>query len=370
MHSDFSIMAKSARAALPVPGVPLGDIVNRSRALGNRGRLRMVVTSGALALAAVAGGTVGTKVYDGVQFWISGSRGTVMMHSLAITNSPTRRELRDLSARATFPVVYPVGMPKGTRLTGIIYAPTDHPTSITLQYANRRTGFNGSLSLVDPQAVNAANLPTSMGGRPPRFANASQWRVGGETVIAFREYISPADAQKIEDAMRSTTPASSLSANEGMLSTIRSLSGGPPANAADAIAGNRSAVLVGRGDLRLIPSLARAGGPLTGVTVRYISNIQYVKGVPDLGHASYRADRDVAVPADGVRAIAAVMAAAGESGRWTDCCEILYTPAENGSYILWTLPVTKLPHGEVELSKSQPIKKYVVDARTHRVRTM
>jgi hypothetical protein len=58
-----------------------------------------------------------------------------------------------------------------------------------------------------------------------------------------------------------------------------------------------------------------------------------------------------------VRAIAAVMVTAGESGRWTDCCEVLYTAPRGGSYTMWTLP----------MAPSAPVKKYLVDAKTYRV---
>ncbi|HTA40314.1 MAG TPA: hypothetical protein VK760_14620 [Candidatus Acidoferrales bacterium] len=357
MHADFSIAAKSARAALAVPAVPLERIVNRSRALGNRDRLRSVVLCGAMVLAAAAATTVGTRLYSGIQIWLSGNRAAVIVHSMAIVSPPLGNDLRALAAKATFPVTYPVGLPDGTRITRVIYAPADHPTSLTLQYLNPRSGFSAGLTLVDPAVVNATNLPASGGGQAPWFSTVDQWRVGGETVIGLMGKIAPANVRAIQDAMRSTSPSASLSASEAMLWKLRSV--GAPyqlADTAERLAPNGA--VVGRGDLPLIPGLARTHQPLLSTRVTYLTNIPYKKGVPQYNSASMRWDRDAIVPADGVRAIAAVLAAAGESGHETACCELLYTAPSNGTYTIWTLPV----------SASAPVKKYLVDAKTYRVR--
>ena len=90
MHSDFSMTAKSARAAILVPGVPLENIMSRSRALGNRDRLRTIVVCGAMALAAIGAAATGSKLYGGIQFWLSGSRGAIIIHSMAVMSPPLR----------------------------------------------------------------------------------------------------------------------------------------------------------------------------------------------------------------------------------------------------------------------------------------
>lgn len=361
MHSEFSMLAKSARAAIAVPDVPFDNIVSRSRALGYRARLRTVVACGALALAAVAGGTVGPKVYDGIQFWFSGGRWAAVMHSFASMNPPSPSDLRGVTARATFPVVYPVGLPDGTHLIRVICAPADHPTSITLMYLNIRSGFSPIFTLVDSRIINATAPPET--GAIPRGLPANrvaQWRFGDETVLAYRDAFFDLHAGAIEKAMQATSPGESLSANVAMLWKMRYVGGTYElAEVAARLAGDRSGALVDRGNLRLIPALARAHQPLTAVTVRYVTDIPYTHDVPDLNRAKYSWKRDVAVTADGVRAIAAVMAAAGESGRWTDCCEILYTAPENGTYTLWTLPI----------KKSHRVTKYEVDAKSYRVRS-
>jgi hypothetical protein len=357
MHSDFSTTAKSARAAILVPSVPLENIMSRSRALGNRDRLRTIVVCGAMALAAIGAAATGSKLYGGIQFWLSGSQGAVTIHSMAVVSPPLGNDLRVIAAKATFPVVYPVGLPAGTRIIRIMYAPADRPTSITLQYLNPRSGFNVILTVVDSTIVNATSLPMPGGGQAPRFGTVAQWNVGDETVIAFSGNLAPSFVRTIKDAMRSTSPSASLSTNEAMLWRLRTV--GAPyrlADIAEQLAPNGS--VVSRGELRLVPGLARARRPLLAANVMYMTNIPYANGIPQYNRASQRWDREVSVPADGVRAIAAVMAAAGESGRSTDCCEILYTPVSKGSYTLWTLP----------MSSSAPAKKYLVDAKTYQVR--
>jgi hypothetical protein len=178
--------------------------------------------------------------------------------------------------------------------------------------------------------------------------------------MAFNDKGPAAKVQAIEMAMRSTSPAESLSANVAMLWKIRWLGGTfELTDVADRLAGDRAGVLIDRGNLRLISELARTHRPLLAPKITYLTNIPYVGGLPQYNRATIRWGRDVTIPAGGVRAVATVMAAAGESGRWTDCCEILYTAPQNGTYTLWTLP----------MKKSQPIKKYEVDAKTYRVRS-
>lgn len=220
MHSDFPTTAKSARAAIPVPNVPLEKILRRSRALSNHDRLRMVVAAGALALAAVAGGTVGPKIYGGIQFWFSGGRWAVAVHSLTIMSPPTVAELRTVTKNATFRVVYPVGLPAGTHLIRIMFAPATHPTSITLNYLNARSGYFGGFTLIDSRIVNATAFPHPRNGQTlygVASAHLTRLQIGDETVVAFGDKGPPARMHGIEAAMQSTSPAAALSANEAML---------------------------------------------------------------------------------------------------------------------------------------------------------
>ncbi len=357
MHSDFSATAKAVRAAIPVPSISLETIRGRSRARERRGRLRMVVACGVLALGAVGAGTVGAKLYNGIQVWLAGNRGAMLVRSFSLVSSPSASDLRTIAAKATFPLVYPVGMPPGTHVIRVAYAPAENPTSVVLQYLNPHSGFHAGYALVDSTAVNATALPP-IGSQRPRYGKVRHWRIGGETVIAFAGAVAPGYARAIERAMQTTSAAKSVAENEAMVWNIRVLGGTYQlAGEADRLAQGRPGVLIDRGNLRLIPGLAHADRPLLATRTTSLTNIPSVKGVPQYQRAVTRVQRDRAVPADGVRAIAAVMTVAGESGRWTDCCEILYTAPKNGDYTVWTLP----------MSASASVRKYTVDARTDRV---
>lgn len=132
------------------------------------------------------------------------------------------------------------------------------------------------------------------------------------------------------------------------------------ADVAERYAPGGAGVLVDRGTLRTIAGLSSANRPLLRTSAITLSNIPYVQGKPDIGNATQRQTRIVAIAPAGVRAVAAVMRAAGESGRWSDCCEILYTPPTDGAYSLWTIPMTS----------SQPIRRYRVDAPTYAVTSL
>jgi hypothetical protein len=193
------------------------------------------------------------------------------------------------------------------------------------------------------------------GSAHPRYSEAYQWRTGGETVVIPQRDLSAAYARTIETAMRTTSPGASLVANEALLWKIRVLGG--RYELAD-VAGRLApeGVLIDRGNLRLIQGLAREHKPMVGSRVLYISDIPYVNARPDYNHAVFHWSRDVAIPADGVRAIAAMMAVAGLRGRWSDCCEVFYTPPVDGTYAVWTISIS-----------GAPVKKYLVDAQTLRV---
>jgi hypothetical protein len=103
VHSDFSTTAKSARAAIPVPEVPLESIRSRSRTLGNRDRLRMLVACGVIALAAIAAGALSLKLYGGIQFWFSGDRRVGLFHSLTFVDLPNVNDLHSITAKARVP---------------------------------------------------------------------------------------------------------------------------------------------------------------------------------------------------------------------------------------------------------------------------
>jgi hypothetical protein len=311
----------------------------------------------ALAFVTVGAGAVGAKLYGGVQLWLSGNKAAVVVHSFSMIDSPSAAEVRAVTANATFPAIYPVGLPAGTHLIRISFTPADRPNAIFVEYRNPRARFNAGFALFDSTAINAGEVSMPVADARHRFGEVYQWRTGSETVVIPKDALSASYAGSIEAAMNASSTAESLSANTAILWSIRRLGGSfDLADVAERLAPATRGVLVDRGNLRLVPGLARAGKPLLGSRVLSLTNIPEANGGPDYAHATYTSTKDIAVPSDGVRAIASVMRAAGESGRRSDCCEILYTPPSEGAYAIWTIPMS-----------GKPVRRYVVSARSFTV---
>ena len=114
-------------------------------------------------------------------------------------------------------------------------------------------------------------------------------------------------------------------------------------------------VLVGRVYLGGIAALARERKPLiTESRTRVVDNLPSVSGKPDFAHQSSHVAKEVAVTANGVRAIAAVLEAnpCGSASQFT--CAILFNDRSGHAYRIWMLPLK---------SPATPAK-YTVDSKT------
>ena len=133
-----------------------------------------------------AGAGVGAKLYDGVHVWFSGNKVATVVHSGVLMRHPIASDLRTAIAHATFPVVFPAGIPAGTTVNMVTLAPLDRPSAITISYSNPGR-FNTTVALLDPAVVdaNAAQLPSGS-IRPSR--TFSHWRVGGEIIVAGERF--------------------------------------------------------------------------------------------------------------------------------------------------------------------------------------
>ena len=353
MHSDFSTRGRSVRELIPVPTVPLDSIRRRSRAARARGRMRTIVACAAIVIAALGTGAgVGAKIYDRVHVWLSGGRSAIVVHSGVIMRHPIGSELREAIAHATFAVVFPVGLPAGSRVEMVTLAPADRPSAITISYQNG-SGFNRSFALLDPAVVSdAAKLP----GGPVGIGTGTvrRWQIGGEIVLV-RSTGSPAhDLDRIETAMIGSSPRDSLAANEAMLPTMIVLGGTVRLAAAERYRpANGRSVLLEPAFVRLIPGLAKRNAPLLDSRITTLDDVRYAKGDLSGAHLVKR-DEVAAVSAGGVRAIDAVLRSGG-IGRNGDCaCEILFNQPSGTAYWVWNIP----------LSGPATAKRYSVDART------
>jgi hypothetical protein len=353
MTENFSTAGRSARDLIPVPAVPLETIRQRAHAAQRREGVRRAIVCAALAVAAlgVAAG-LGVKIYDGIRVWLSGSKAAIEIRSMASVSDPMASELRHAIASATFPVVLPVGLPAGSRLVRIAFAPAERPTSVFLLYENRRTRRSAGFLLTDTAVVNTPGLLLPSGATGPRFGDVYQWRIGSETVIVPQKSdVSFAEVDRLEAAMAKTGPAASLAETEALLRRIIVLGGFPQiADIAERIAPPQGeSVLVGRGELAVISGLVEAHKPILDSRTVYLTNIPSVRGIPDFSRATLHSPKVVAVPATGVRAIASVL---GSSRPPKDCnCEVLVHALGPAAYQIWKIPI----------ATAAPVQKYTID---------
>lgn len=328
MPSDFVQRARVAFAALPVPVVPLAGIRARSRRRDLRDRASFAAAGAAVLVASfgVASGA-GAAITDAIRVWISGGTAAIDVRGMTVTKHPMRSDLADVVARATFPVVFPVALPHGMRLWQLMSAPSDHPTTVTVEYTSAGGALLG-FTLIDASSVTAGSAPAGLPNQAVR-----RWTAGREVVIVPAS--RAAKTAPIERAMQKTTPAASLAAT-GLLAA-RIVSFDAPFKveiAAEKIATDARSVLLDGRPLSLISSLARAGRPLLDTRTVTLTDIPQVDGSPDYRHATLRFSRGIAVSATGVREIAAYLRTHRASARTS----LLFRPDARGDARIVALP--------------------------------
>ncbi|HEX3549713.1 MAG TPA: hypothetical protein VHT53_05025 [Candidatus Elarobacter sp.] len=352
MASDFSARGRSARASIPVPDVPLEAIRRRAHAARSHARMCAFTVSGiAVVLAAVVAGTgAGAKIVSGVRVWLSGSTAAMQVSSFYGVRTPTDAEMARAIAHASFPVVLPVGLPTSTRLTAVFATPVGNAHAIVLSYVDGATGAKPSFVLADPGVVELGGTLMRMSAGPR--ANVTSWRTGGEVVLVARHGLSAADAERVKTAMTTSSPAASLAATRASLATVTALDGIEGVSTAERYRpANGRSVLLDPQRVRTIPSLAASDRPVLDDRIFTVTHVPYVNGEPDYRHAAGWNAHAVAIPADGVRAIDAVLRTLPNRAC---ACRILYDRANASTDWVWTLP----------LAPGAPVTKYAVDVRT------
>ena|ERR1700736_3720158 len=359
MQPDFSSKGKVARDLIAVPELHMESIRRRSHVVTARSRIRALALCGAIFLI-VLGTSVGfgAKIYDGVRIWLTGGKAAVVVNSLVLVREPTASDVRKVVARATFPVILPTGVPAGTQVSMLMFAPAEHPNSITIAYRNEVANFNVGVSLFDSSVVNtaAAMLPTGS-ARPP-FRQGYQWQIGRETVLVRKEDVSVALADKIKMAMMKASENDSLAVTDGMLHTVTVVGRAPRlADTAERYAPpHSSSVLLDREQIRQLSDRSLRNKPVLDTRTVYLSNIPSVHGEPDYSKAMLRWPKTIVISVGGVRAIEAVLRSTSARG---DCsCEILFDQPNPATYWVWRLP----------LSAAVSVKKYAVNAKTFAVK--
>jgi len=291
---------------------------------------------------------------SGMRIWLSGNSATRTITSFATITNPAPEDLRRVVAGATFPVVLPLGVPPGAHLNILVFSPTDHPNVILVGYENRKTGSAWYWTLADSSVIEHGANPLLPNGSTSPVSTVKHWEVGSETVISF-ESRSFSRQALVEAAMQRSTPSESLAQSLPRLDRVEVhgvYSG--VADVADRIAPDDGRnVLVGRGYFGEIAALAGERKPfITDSRTRVVDNLPSISGKPDFAHQSSHAVKEVAVSADGVRAIAAVLETkvCGSAPQFT--CEILFNERSGHAYRIWALPIQ---------SPTTPVK-YTVDS--------
>lgn len=359
MLSDFSAIAKPARAQIPVPDVPMQAILAASGAR-KRGRVRSLIFSGAITLAMVGSAAAfGTNIYNGVHLWLSGNKVMVIIHSFAIVHEPTVGDLQRVVVNATFPVVLPLGLPVGMHVDKIMYSPVDRPTMITVSYIGTRPSNRLGFTLFETSAIHSGTTMAPQGTAHLTYRDSLyQWRVGAETVLFAKQSITQAVAARIRLAMLTTSSSASVKGTEPMLSKAYVLGMAPGLwqIAARYAPAHMRTVLIGPQLVRTIPQLVERHRPMRDPRTAYLINIPAVNGQPDYRNATVRWPYVIAIPASGVRAINAVLQLSREGS--TCACEIFYIQPNAKTYWVW----------EVRHTPVLRLQRYTVDARTFTVR--
>ncbi|HVS45342.1 MAG TPA: hypothetical protein VMS32_01605 [Verrucomicrobiae bacterium] len=350
------------QTAISVPDLPVASIRNRRRDANVRHRSSVSIACALAAITVLGSGTVlASMMFSGVRIWLSGDKAALTMHSFAYVQNPKADDLRRVTADATFPVVLPVGIPKGMHMTDLFFSPADHPNFIEVTYRNAKTDArSGQFLLFDSSTVNHG-APTLPNGEELQVGQVRHWNVGQETVVVF----GAGQQAGMKAAMSGITPAESLAQTLPMLYRITVLGVQDRlADAADVIAPSEGrTALLDREDLGQIKIVAQSYKKrVMFVRATMFDNLPFVAGKPDFANQRSHRITETAVSAGGVHAIAAVLAlnVCGKSGERMGSgftCEMLINERSGRAYWIWVLP----------LNPSTPPTRYVVDSTTFHV---
>lgn len=357
MPSNFAEVGKHLQTAIPVPELPGTSIRHRLRDANARHRVRVQIAFALAAIAVLGSGTVlASMMFGGVRIWLSGDKAALAMRSFVMVQNPNANDMRRVTNDATFPVVLPVGIPKGMHMDLLLFSPAGHPNFIDVSYRNAKTNArSGQFYLFDSSTVNHGEAPLSNGKL--QLSQVTDWNVGRETVV-----VSGAGQQaEMKAAMSGVTPAESLAQTLPMLYRIIVLRVQDRlADEADAIApADGQSVLVGREFLDNVRGLHQSHHAVQYLRGTTFDNLPFVAGKFDFANQRSHMITGAAVSADGVRAIAAVLASKACGSRMGSgfTCEMLLNERSGRAYWIWVLP----------LNASTPPTKYMVDSTTFHV---
>lgn len=340
MPADFSALAKSARLQISVPSADIEAIRERSEASGARARFRRLVVWIAISLGVLGSAAAFASIGGGVHLWLTGNGVKAIVESFTTVRDPMPADVERIVSHATFPVVFPVGVPRTAHSWWIAYSPADKPDMITIQYRDALGKPYLSVTLVDNAKIRRDIGQMPAGPAQAKTTKGVHWQIGAETVIAQSRHVSESDIAGIKAAMQTQSPAHSQAVFEAMLPKIVIEQVQPRvADVAERIAPPGNNVLLGKWDLHQIPTLAAKGKALRDGRTVNITNIPQVHGKPDYRHATLQWPKAIAIPANGVRAVASALRNA-KIGPKCDCAVLVHQSA--ATYSVWKIDAKTL----------------------------
>ncbi len=334
MLTKFAVTGRDVRNRISVPTVPLAAIHAGAQAQSARAHVRGLVLFAVIAVAALGAGTGLAANYGGVRILLSGNRSAALIHSFMIVRNPMATDLARVTKDAAFSVVLPLGLPAGTHVAMIAYAPDDHPTAVIVQYRNDEAHLSVGVTLAATSALggDSAQIPT---GSTP-LNQVYHWQVGSETVLVQKAHMSPQSARRMRNAMQRATPASSLAATGAMLSKLLVLEAPPNAVAkAQQYSSARGALLLGPPAIRRLAGIVARGQALFDTRAVFLSNIHTHSGAPDYRNATLHWPRHMLLSPSAARNVNAMI----HARNLQNCeCSILLTKATSGAYTIKPVP--------------------------------
>ena len=335
MSSDFANAGKASLQTIPVPPISMDAIYARARDRRSRTSLRRVALGPMLAVGVLGAATIAAVKSGGIDLWIRGNKGALMIHSVEVIRSPHAAEFHAAVAKAIFPVVYPVALPHGAKIVEMIVAPKSAPTSVTLEYRGAN-GFHAQFLIADATIVNAAKF--GPGSAQPRFGRVDAWHVGGEIVVVPRGMLSTAEVDRIKSAMLKSSPTASAADAVARLLPFVVLGGLDRVMTADRLApATGSTVLIDDAQVRYLPQRIASRAPFVDNRIQSITGVTYKNGMPQFGQgimARTVSPKNVEIDLNGMKAIEATLRAHGMQR----CrCDVLFHRGVR-SYTIWTLP--------------------------------
>lgn len=342
MPADFSTAAKRARLRIAVPPVDIEAIRARSTISAGRAGLRRLTAAIAASLGVIGGAVAFANLGGGVHVWLSGNKTEAVVQSFAQVREPMSADVRSIAARTTFPVVFPVGVPRDARVLWIAYDPPGKPNMVMINYRRLSGGPYMGVTLLDSAKLQSDRA--LMPGGPSQALTTSggtRWRIGREVVLVQSRHLSPADIERMKAAMQNATPEQSQSAFTRSLTTIKiqivDPRMAPVGDAAQRVAPPGDNVLLGKWEIRQLAQIASKGKPLRDGRTIYYTNIPQIHGRPDYRNATVQWPKSIALPAGGVKAVASALRSA-KIGPNCGCAILVHR--SGSAYAIWKIDAT------------------------------